>query len=458
MPPPDALSTATRIPASDLWTRLWRVAASDRLAILWVTLVGLSLALMALLPQMPGAALEDQAELARWLAAVRARLGPATETLLNLGLLAIRQAAWFRLLLAGATFSLLIRLYGYMEALQQGREPPGAQVPDSFFGDPYPHHSERSTLPPTQVIQALATRLRQRGYRVRTEAGGAAHYLVADRPLAPLGPLLAHLGLALVLLGAAWNAVAGWEQAELPLPPGEVVTAGRGPSIELRLEGVSPQGQAQVTLLASGEPVAQSRLEADTTWWIGGLGVRLSRQAPAVQFSASDAQGTAVMFLAAPGATPVPSLTLLVTPDRPEVSAFVPAQALALQAEGRGASIVRLRALRGTAGELIAEEEISGQKTVTIEGVRYQVNVTPYVTVALLYLPGRLVVIGGGLLTALGVLGWGLYRPRRVRVLAALEGGTTLIKLVSEVGPLPALRLEEDTPPPSNPPQQGGRG
>lgn len=444
MPPSEALSPATRTPTSDLWTRLWRVAASDRLAILWVMLVGLSLALMALLPQMPGAALDDPAEQARWLVAVRAQLGPATETLLNLGLLAIRQAPWFRLILAGAAFSLLLRLYGYVEALQQGREPPSAQVPDSFFGDPSSHRSERTTLPPAQVIQALAARLKRRGYRVRTEAGGAAHYLVADRPLAPLGPLLAHLGLVLVLLGAAWNAIAGWEQAELPLPPGQVVSAGRGPSIELRLEGVSPQGQAQITRLVGGEPVAQGSLAVGTTWWMGGLGVRLGRQAPAVQFSASDARGVAVMFLAAPGATPVPSLTLLVTPDRPEVSAFVPAQALALQAEGRGASTVRLRALRGTAGELIAEEEISGQKTVTIDEVRYQVNVTPYVTVALLYLPGRLVVIGGGLLTVLGVLGWGLYRPRRVRALAALEGGATLVKLASEPGPLPALDLEEN--------------
>lgn len=443
MPPSDALSPATHTATSDLWTRLWRVAASDRLAILWVVLIGLSLALMALLPQMPGAALEDQAELARWLVTVRAQLGAATEALLNLGLLSIRQAPWFRLILAGAAFSLLIRLYTYVEALQQGREPPSAQVPDSFFGDPHPHRSERVALAPEQAIQALIARLKQRGYRVRTEAGGAAHYLVADRPLAPLGPILAHLGLALVLLGAAWNAVAGWEQAEIPLPPGQVISAGRGPTMELRLEDVSPQGQAQITMLASGRPVAQGSLAVGMTWWAGGLGVRLVRQGPAVHFSASDAQGAAVMLLAAPGATPVPTLTLLVTPDRPEVSAFVPAQALALQAEGRGVSTVQLRALRGTAGELIAEEEISGQKTLTIEEVRYQINVTPYVSVALIYLPGRPILMGGGLLTALGVLAWGLYRPRRVWALAALEGGATVVKLASAPGPLPALGLEE---------------
>ncbi len=458
MPPSDALIPVTRTPVGDFWTRLWRFAASARLAVLWIALIGLSLGLMALLPQMPGAALEDQAELARWLVTVRSQLGAATETLLNLGLLAIRQAPWFRLILAGAAFSLLIRLYTYVEALQQGREPPGAQTPDSFFADPHPHRSGRVASAPEQAIQALAARLKQRGYRVRTEAGGAAHYLVADRPLAPLGPLLAHLGLVLLLLGAAWNAVAAWEQAEIPLPPGEVISAGRGPTIELRLEDVSPQGQAQITLLASGGPVAQRTLAPGMTWWVGGLGVRLVRQGPAVHFSASDAQGASVMLLAAPGATPVPALTLLVTPDRPEVSAFVPAQALALQAEGRGAAAIRLRALRGTAGEPVAEEEITGEKTLTIDEVRYQVNVTPYVSVALIYLPGRLILIGGGLLTALGLLAWGLYRPRRIRALAALEGGATVIKIASELGPLPALGLEGDMPPSPALPHKGGGG
>lgn len=443
MLPSDALIPAAT-PRGDTWARLWRFAASDRLALLWLALIGLSLLLMAALPQAPAAALDNPAEFTRWLATVRPRFGSATALLLNLGLLNVSHTPWFRLILAGAAFSLLVRLYNAVEALRQARALPNVRAPDSFFADPQPNRIEQVVSAPPAAIEALAAQLRQRGYRVRTEAGAAAHYLAADRPLAPLGPALAHVGLLVVLLGAAWNAVSGWEQAGITLPPGETVTAGRGSTYALRLEGALSQedsAAAQIAMLANGAPVAQRSLTPGATWWFGGTGVRLTSRGPAVQLSGSDDSGAPVMLLAAPGATPAPTLTLLVTADRPDPSAFAPAQALALQAEARGASTVRLRALRGTAGELVAEDVITGQGALTVDEVRYQVSVAPYVTVDLIYLPGRLVLLAGGALAALGLLAWAVYRPRRLWALAATEGRATVVKIATHSGHLPALDI-----------------
>jgi hypothetical protein len=152
------------------------------------------------------------------------------------------------------------------------------------------------------------------------------------------------------------------------------------------------------------------------------------------------------MLLAAPGATPVPALTLLITPERPDPAAFAPAQALALQAEELGWTAVRLRALRGNSGELVVEDEITGRGTLTVDDVDYEVSVASYASVDLLYQPGRLVLFGGGLLSGLGLLAWALYRPRRVWALATPEDGATVVKVADDRDPL------------ANPPAEGYNG
>ncbi len=444
--PPEILTPAATARRGDAWVRLWHVAASDRLALLWIGLISLSLLLSALLPQVPAAALNDPGELARWLATVRPQLGPAAEALLNLGLLNVSRAPWFHLLLAGAAFSLLVRLYTQAEALLQGRALPEAHVPDSFFAEPQPHRIEQVTAAPEAVVDTLAAALARRGYRVRTEAGAAAHYLVADRPLAPLGPVLLHLGALVILLGAGWNALAGWEQPNVTLPPGQAVSAGsHSPPYTLRLENTSPQGDAQIAILAQGTPVARRTIAPGATWWSGGLGVHTTGQGLSVRLSGTDANGAAVMLLAAPGATPTHTLTLLMTAEQPEPLAFAPAQALALQAEARGNSSVHLRALRGTAAQPVAEDDITDHGDLTIDETRYEVSVAPYVIVDLSYLPGRLALLGGGVLAVLGLVAWALYRPNRLRALAATEGGATVLKLAAETGPLPAFSLKRKT-------------
>jgi cytochrome c biogenesis protein ResB len=403
--------------------RLWRFAASHRLALLWLALMGLILLAMALLPQAPDAALRDPAEMARWLASVRSRLGEATTPLFNLGFLSVRHTPWLRLLLAGAALSLLVRLYEAAEALRQARRLPEAPIPEA-----QPQRSEILPVAPEQAMKVLAAQLKRRGYRVRTQAGDATYILVADRPLAPLGPLLAHLGLLVILLGAGWNMAAGWEQAGVVLPPQQAVAVGRGPTFIWRLDATAPGGEAQVTTLADGVANAQHVLAPGATRWSGALGARWVGEGLAVQLSGSDASGAPVMLLAAPGAPPTATLTLLITSDRPEPAAFAPAQALALQAEARGDSAVQLRALRGTAGDLVAEEEIGGEGTLTVDDVRYQIKVARYITLDMIYQPGRSALIGGGLLAALGLLVWALYRPRRLWATAAPENGATTVE------------------------------
>jgi cytochrome c biogenesis protein ResB len=394
------------------------------------------LLLVAFLPQAPDAAIEDPAQLARWLAQVRPRLGQATAPLFNLGLLSIRHAPWLRFILAGATLSVLIRLYGCVEALREAQHPATVRAPGGLLANPETYHSEHTSSAPSEAIGELAARLRRRGYRVRVEADANGYALVADRPLARSGPALAHVGLLVLLLGAAWNAVAGWEQTGVTLAPGLAVTAGRGPMATLTLESTSAQGEAQITVQVGGAQSADQRLAPGATGWSGNLAIRLAKQGPAVQLSGSHADGAPVMLLAAPGATPVPALTLLITPERPEPAAFAPAQALALQAEAHSANTVRLRALRGNAGELVVEDEIAGRGTLTVDDVHYEVSVAPYASVDVTYQPGRFVLIGGGLLAGLGMFAWALYRPRRVWAIATQEDGATVVKLADDRNPL----------------------
>ena len=91
------------------------------------------------------------------------------------------------------------------------------------------------TLPcsdPASALQRLEQRLRQAGWQVRSQEGRlAARRGVAGR----VGPLLVHAGLILLMVGAAWGAVAG-QRLEQFLAPGR------------ELELLDSRGRSQLTV------------------------------------------------------------------------------------------------------------------------------------------------------------------------------------------------------------------
>jgi cytochrome c biogenesis protein len=91
----------------------------------------------------------------------------------------------------------------------------------------------RRTPDAEAALEALAERLRQGGWQVRPQPGR----LAARRGLAGrFGPLLVHAGLVVLMVGAAWGALAG-QRLEQFLAPGR------------DLELLDPRGQSQLTLV-----------------------------------------------------------------------------------------------------------------------------------------------------------------------------------------------------------------
>jgi len=135
--------------------------------------------------------------------------------ILNLGLDHVYRTPWF--------LAILILFGSSLAACSLTRQWPMLKVarrwsyltrPQSFQRLPF------RTYLPQQSLQGLPERLRRQGYLVFQEG----HYLYARKGLiGRIGPILVHVSMLLILLGAIWGSISGFKAQEL-IPSGSVAS------------------------------------------------------------------------------------------------------------------------------------------------------------------------------------------------------------------------------------------
>ncbi len=188
-----------------LWRRFWNFLASRRVAVILLLLV-LLLALAGLaVPQRPVE--PDAAGLKVWQEGMRERYGPAWGVYEALGLTEIFHTSLFWALAAALFLNTLACTVDRLgRLLREMKRPPALRLPETAYallggGDAPPH--------PCSLGEARRY-LRRWGYRLWEEPG-RPYYFYGETPrLAPLGTLLSHLGLlllvpALLLQPLAWR-------------------------------------------------------------------------------------------------------------------------------------------------------------------------------------------------------------------------------------------------------------
>lgn len=219
---------STVAPAPAPWRRLSRLVAwlADlRLAIGLLLLIAVASGIGTAIPQNESAEFYHQRyDGAPWLGWIKG------DALLRLQLDHVYSSSWFLALLALLGLALLLCSWR--------RQWPALQASLRWIDYTHPRqlskHHLADTLPDPSpdALTALAARLRQQGWAVRAQEDRlAARKGVMGR----VGPLLVHAGLVVLMVGAAWGALAG-QRVERFLAPGR------------ELELLNRQGQAQVTL------------------------------------------------------------------------------------------------------------------------------------------------------------------------------------------------------------------
>jgi cytochrome c biogenesis protein len=213
---------------------LWRLLTSVRIAIVTVLLLGATMLLGVLLPQIPAAVRDQPGLTGAWLELQWPRFGPVTPVLHWLGLFDVFHARWFWGLVAWLALAITVCTYSRLPRLWRQAFRPPRRVPDGLF-DRLTRADVAYGADPEMVERVL----RRRRFKVwRLEESGVT-YLFADRfPWASLGTILSHLALILFLAGALVSKLDGFgtnltiaESATAPVFP-----VGQGSQIVVQVQ------------------------------------------------------------------------------------------------------------------------------------------------------------------------------------------------------------------------------
>jgi cytochrome c biogenesis protein len=262
--------------------RAWRALSRLRLGVILLALLLTTIVVGTLFPQMP-----HQADTAAWWNAVRDRYGILYGPLRALGLFDLFATLWFKgllgLLLLSTLACFLHRVWPLIRVVFR----PRTRLPVERF--------ERAalrahlTFPSPQAAEsALQIALKRRRYRVQVEQSGDQINLRADRHRLPrLGTLLTHIGLVILLLGAAWGSLRGWRVPKLTVKAEEQTAVGRDSGMGLRCSrfeidrydnGTPRDYRAEILLVGEdGETLNQGTVEvnhplnhADVNYYLQG--------------------------------------------------------------------------------------------------------------------------------------------------------------------------------------------
>jgi len=228
---------STLTPASSPWRPLLRLVAwlADlRMAIVLLLLIAVASGLGTAIPQKEAADFYHQRyDDAPWLGWLKA------DGLLRLQLDHVYSSGWFLALLAFLGLALMLCSWR--------RQWPALQASLRWIDYTTPRQLSKLLLAETRpmagdgALEALASELRAKGWNVREQEGRlAARKGLVGR----VGPLLVHAGLVVLMLGAAWGALAG-QRLERFLAPGS------------DLELLDRQGRPQVTVVLDRFAIAR---------------------------------------------------------------------------------------------------------------------------------------------------------------------------------------------------------
>jgi hypothetical protein len=406
----------------DILDFLWRFLHSRRLTVALLSAVLLSLALGALLPQMPEGLPAGSPELAQWRADVRARYMQWADPLESLGLFEIYSSVWLRMPLALLSVNLVICSVRHFETASRwpprtGEDPTGTMRSASDTDSLLLPGSKESTWPMLRRI------LKDLGYGVHVDEAAGTKYLIASRfSAARWGPFLIHTGALLALAGILSAGRLSWRELGIALAPGQQYQFEHAPSIAIRLDNLNPQTdtggpetsyEATITVLENGQEVATGTTLPGAPLRHRQISIWQLRHEPLVHLRATSAQGDLLPLQAlAPSGQIVDQVTVQFDEDEREGYVAVPARDLVLRLllEMRrpdrpdlGGQVL-LEAYRGGTTVMASSISVGSPAPLEIEGDYYHIDWGQYAVLAasrdLTVLPislGATVVLAGSM-------------------------------------------------------------
>ena len=266
--------------------RVWRFLSRPDVASAIIAFVLVLAALGSCFPQLSPLVASDAQRLARWQSAAREKYGTRTDALMALGAFRFFRSPLFLASLACLILAISVCTLRRWRGVWRRAFHQPVRCSDAAF-DAAPLKGSVTTGQALAVLSDIVhENLRERGFGVRTEAVGRTVHLRGDRNrLAPLGTLVLHLAVLLLLIAALLSTALAWRE-EVTMGPGEIARVEHVPGLMLRNDGFRieryPDGhpaayEAQVAIIEGAEETASGQVRLNEPLSYRGYGVYLQR-------------------------------------------------------------------------------------------------------------------------------------------------------------------------------------
>ncbi len=428
----------------------WDALTSIRLAIVLLLLLAAAALVGALLPQAPPPAQESPQRFAIWVEMQRGGFGPWTDLLAALGAFNVFSAIWFRVLLLLLSANVLVGTVTRVDHVWRVvRRMPPARMADSLF-DLAPLRGEATvseTLEEaTRRVQGILGRRRYRWVVARDAS--QVHLAGIKHRYGPLGSLVSHAGVLIVILGIA-AAGRGFIESQFIMPVGTTRPIGHGTGLDVEVvsfesefypggKGIPKDYRSEVVLLDQGREVARGMVRVNEPLVARGLRVHQSSYGPAVVMQVRDAAGS--MLYEGPvalrgniadrfaGTFPLSSLGLEV---------FVIGSAATFSNGLVAPEEVRLELFPVGGEELVGLQDVTRGVPQVLNGLQFTyAEASTFAVISVVKDPAVPLVWAGAAMVVLGSIA-ALYFPRRrvwVRLTDTGEATTVMLATAKERG------------------------
>ncbi len=246
--------------------KVWNFLVRMDVASVLITLVLALTAFGSFFPQRTPELSADPERLALWEDGIQDRYGSSAEPLLSLGMFKLYKTPLFITALALLGISTLVCILHRWKSIWVRAFNKEVRCPDALFEN-LAHRGE-FILKDDGDILVFQELLRARGLRLRSETEGDVHHFRAERfRYSPLGRLVSHLGVVLLLLGAVITSAFSWRgdvavepggDAQLPVIGWRIFNEGF--EVERYRDGSVSDYMASVRITNLGEEIARGQV------------------------------------------------------------------------------------------------------------------------------------------------------------------------------------------------------
>ncbi|MBI2303508.1 MAG: cytochrome c biogenesis protein ResB [Chloroflexi bacterium] len=282
----------------NLFASIWQFFTSQRTAVLIIIFIALASLVGALIVQVPADIAQSPADYASWLESMRDKYGALTGVFRLLDIFNIYNSLWYRIGLALLGINIMVCTVNRFPPLWRSLATPRLRLADSYY-QTAPHH----LAVPTRKGEKLSHVLRGKGYQVRQVREGDSLYVYGDRfGWAKLGSMVGHLGLILVVVGALWTNIGGFE-VDAVIPEGNttpVYPVQHPQQIQIRndkfVAEFYPDGRpkdfySDIVLFQGGREVKRGRVRVNESLSYQGITFHQSFYGPAAALEVKNEEG-----------------------------------------------------------------------------------------------------------------------------------------------------------------------